>query len=234
VSTLARTCLRDAHVVPGGRPLAAAVAALDRARHRLAAERGPLQHVVLGATVVGDGAGAPPGYRDAVVAELARLTGRPLLPHPAPASALQHPDDVLAVSTAAARLAATLAKLAGDLRFLAAGPIGGPAELDLPVVLEGSTFYAGKRNPVVPESVIAVAAEVAGHHAAAEQLAGRAELDLNVFDGPAALHAADALDLTTRAAHHLRRHAIAELSVAEDRCAALVRRHLRSLEEPQP
>jgi aspartate ammonia-lyase len=221
VPTLARTCLQDAmpttvDVLFGGHATALArrAAAL---RDALAA----LDRVVLGATVIGDGRGAPPAYRAAVVPALAALVGRPLAPHPHPADALQHGDDLAAVSAALALLAQALLKLAQDLRLLASGPRGGFAELRLPHVQAGSSFFAGKSNPVVPESVIQCACQVLGADRAVQAAAERAELHLQVFDAVAAVNVLDALDMLAAAVDRLEARCLRGLELDAARCRAL-------------
>lgn len=220
-ATIARTCLQDALVVPARLLLDGSAEALRRRRAVLAAAVAPLHEVVLGATVVGDGTGAPAAYRAAVVARLAERSGLELVASPAPASALQHGDDLLDVSAAIVALASVAAKLAGDLRLLSSGPVGGLGEVHLPKVLEGSAFFAAKDNPVVPESVVQAGLLVAGADATVRAAVGRAELHLAGYDLTAAVAVLDAATALGRSLAGLARHAIAGLELDEARCRAL-------------
>ncbi len=221
VPTLARTCLQDALAVPARLLLDGSAAALGRRRAALVAAAAPLRHVVLGATVVGDGTGAPAAYRSAVVGRLAERTGLDLASSPAPASALQHGDDLLDVSAAIVALAAVAAKLAGDLRLLSSGPVGGLGEVHLPQVLEGSAFFAAKVNPVVAESVVQAQLLVAGADATVRAAVGRAELHLAGYDLTAAIAVLDAATALARALDGFARHAVAGLELDEARCRSL-------------
>lgn len=221
VPTLARTCLQDALAVPARLLFDGSRDALARRRGVLVAAAAPLREVVLGATVVGDGTGAPTAYRAAVVGRLAERTGLALVASPAPASALQHGDDLLDVSAAVVGLSMVAAKLAADLRLLSSGPVGGFGEVRLPDVLEGSAFFATKRNPVVAETAVQAAAVVAGADAAVRAAIGRAELHLAGYDLTAAIAVLDATTALARALDALARHAIAGLELDEARCRAL-------------
>ena len=221
VPTLARTCLQDAmpttaDVVPRGH-----AAALSARAAGLRAALAGLDAVTLGATVIGDGRGAPPAYRQRVVPALAASAGRPLRPHPHPAAALQNGDDLAAVAAELGLLARALLKVAHDLRLLASGPRGGMGELRLPHVQVGSSFFAGKSNPVVPESVIQCACQLLGAERAVQEAHGRAELHLQVFDAVAVVNVLDALGLVAAVLTRFERRCLAELDVNEDRCREL-------------
>jgi len=221
VPTLARTCLRDAlpttaDVLLRGHAVAWAA--------RAAALRGaltPLDAVVLGATVIGDGQGAPPAYRARVVPILAELVGRPLTPHPHPAAALQHGDDLAEVAAQLGLLAATLLKLAQDLRLLASGPRGGFGELRLPHVQAGSSVFSGKANPMVAESVMQCAMQVLGGVRAVQEAHARAELHLQVFDAVALVNTLEALAMLAAVLERLEARCLRGLELDEARCREL-------------
>ena len=221
--TLARTCLQDATTAPVSTVLTGSADAVHRRSSALRTTLGPLHDVVLGTTVIGLGTGAPLAYRRAVVTHLADVTGMPLRPHPTPPSALQHGDDLAAVSAAVAQLSRVLLKLGADLRLLASGPRGGFGELELPAVLDGSSFFAGKQNPVVPESLIQACLQVQGHDHTVQLASGRAELYLQVHDGLVAVNLLDSLALLRSAVDRTERFAIQGLTADEDRCRELAR-----------
>ena len=219
--TLARTCLQDAmpttaDVLPRGH-----AAALARRAGALRDALAPLDAVVLGATVIGDGRGAPAAYRERVVPALADLVGRPLRGHPHPADALQNGDDLAAVAAQLGLLARTLIKVAQDLRLLASGPRGGMGELHLPHVQAGSSFFAGKSNPVVPESVVQCCCQVLGCERAVQEAHARAELHLQVFDAVAVVNVLDALAMLAAALERFDQRCLRGLEVNEARCRAL-------------
>jgi aspartate ammonia-lyase len=219
--TLARTCLQDGLEVEARLLFDGAASAVARRRAALARSVAPLDAVVLGATVVGTGAGASPAYRSAVIDHLARRTGRPIVAAPDPASRLQHGDDLVEVGAAVALAAQVASKVARDLRLLASGPAGGFGEVGLPAVMEGSAFFVGKVNPAVPESVVHAAIEVEGRQRAAWAAADQAELHLHPYDLAAGVAVLDAIAVLDRAAGHLVRHALAELVLHRDRSSEL-------------
>src|SRR5262249_58981939 len=119
---------------------------------------------------------------------LAALSGRALQAAAVPPDALQNSDDVAALSAQLALLADALLKIAQDMRLLASGPNGGFAELSLPHVQSGSSFFAGKVNPVVAETLMQCAMQVTGCDRSAQAACAGAGLRLNVFDGLAVGH----------------------------------------------
>ena len=218
---LARTCLQDAMPTTADVLLRGHAAALARRAADLRAALDPLDAVVLGATVIGDGRGAPPAYRERVVPALAGLVGRPLRPHPHPADALQNGDDLAAVAAQLGLLARALLKVAQDLRLLASGPRGGLGELRLPHVQAGSSFFAGKSNPVVPESVMQCAFQVLGGERAVQEAHARAELHLQVFDAVAVVNVLDALSMLAGVLERFESRCLRGLEVNEARAREL-------------
>ncbi len=221
VPTLARTCLQDALPTTQSLLLGGHAALVRRRAGELVHSLEPLRDVALGGTVIGAGDGAPPRYRERVVPALAALTGTALQAHPSPPDALQNGDDVAAVSAQLALLAHGLLKIASDLRLLASGPRGGFGELALPHVQEGSSFFAGKSNPVVPETLMQCAFQVLGCDRAVQAAAERAELHLHVFDGLAAVNLLDAIGLLTRAITLFDERCLRGLRANEARCREL-------------
>ena len=221
IPTLARTCLRDAMATPLSTVFAGAAHALERRRAALVATMEPLHEVVLGSTVIGRGDGAPASYRAVVVGHLADVTGLALVAHPSPASALQHGDDVAAVSSAVVQLSRPLLKLASDLRLLGSGPRGGFGEVVLPHVMDGSSFFADKSNPVIPETVVQACLQIRGLDHTVQLATDRAELYLHVFDGLAAVNVIDEMALLTRSFELLSTAVLAELAADEGRCHEL-------------
>ena len=221
IPTLARTCLQDATTAPLSTVLSGSADALSRRSGALRTTLGPLHDVVLGTTVIGLGTGAPLAYRTAVVAHLADVAGMALRPHRTPPSALQHGDDLASASASLAQLSQVLLKLGADLRLLASGPRGGFGELELPPVIDGSSFFSGKQNPVVPESLIQACLQVQGLDHTVQLAAGRAELYLQVHDGLVALNLLDGLALLTAAVDRTDRFAVRGLTADEDRCREL-------------
>lgn len=219
--SLARTCLRDALPVATDLWPIGAAAALDRARDDVRHAGAPLHDVVLGGTVVGDGSGAPAAYRRVVVEHLARRSGLPVRPHADAPSALQHGDDLLRLSAALAGTARVLARVGRDLRLLQSGPVGGLGELVPEPTGDGSSFFAGKTNPIGAETAVVLAAQVLGLHAANEAHSLQAELHLDVYDLPVAVNVLTALPHLAAAAAALT-EAVAATDVDAGRCADLV------------
>ena len=221
VPTLARTCLQDAMPTTADVLLRGHSAALARRADHLRAALVELDGVVLGGTVIGDGQGAPPAYRERAVPALQAIVGRPLRAHPHAAAALQNGDDLAAVAAELGLLARALLKVAQDLRLVSSGPRGGMGELRLPHVQAGSSFFVGKSNPVVPESVMQCAFQVLGCERAVQEAHARAELHLQVFDAVAVVNVLDALEMLAAVLERFEPHCLRHLELNEDRCREL-------------
>jgi aspartate ammonia-lyase len=146
------------------------------------------------------------------------LRQRPQLP-----DAMQNGDDLGAVSAAMRLLAEALIKIARDLRLLASGPRGGFGEIVLPHVQEGSSFFAGKSNPVVPETVMQCGFQVLGCDRAVQAAMEQAELYLDVFDGVAAVNLLDAAAMLSGGIRRLDERCLRGLAADEARCRELAK-----------
>ena len=111
-----------------------------------------------GGTAAGTGLNAPPGFADAVIARIAARTGQPFVGAPNKFEALAAKDACVEVSGALKTIAASLAKVANDLRWLGSGPRAGLGEIQLPSLQPGSSIMPGKVNPVIPEMTLMVCA----------------------------------------------------------------------------
>lgn len=186
VERLGRTCLRDALPIGIDKTHEAQAHMIDRCSERLESSLNALSCLPLGATVLGTGVGAPPGFGERVLEQLTAELHRDLEPAPDPFDALQNVDGLVAVAAAAAMLADGMGRIAADLRLLSSGPQAGLNEVDLPAVQAGSSMMPRKTNPAIPELVLQVAmrAQGAAHVVAGAGRSG--ELELNVM-GPVIL-----------------------------------------------
>src|SRR5947209_4915469 len=161
-----RTHLMDATPVTLGQELAGYATAVEHGVDRARACLPRLAELALGGTAVGTGINAPPQFAAAVIERLASATGLPLREAADHFEAQGGRDAVVEASGALRTVALSLARIANDLRLMASGPRAGIAEIRLPDLQPGSSIMPGKINPVIPEAVVQVAAQVVGNDAA--------------------------------------------------------------------
>lgn len=219
--TLARTCLQDASAISLGEIFGAYAAGLARRTDELDRAVELLRKVNLGGTVLGDGNGAPPLYRRTVLKHLNKIAGHQLTLRENLFDAAQNIDDLATVAAQLGLLAEFLIKVAQDLRLLSSGPAGGFGEITLPAVQEGSSFYPGKINPVIPETLLQACFQVLGCERAARLALERGELNLNVFEGAAAINLMDAMTMLTRAVATFAQSCMSGIVANEARCREL-------------
>jgi fumarate hydratase, class II len=161
-----RTHLMDATPVRLGQEFAGYASQVEHALARLEATRPRLAELALGGTAVGTGINAHEEFAPRAIAHIARRTGLPLREAPDHFEAQGARDAVVELSGALKGVAVSVAKIANDLRWLGSGPRTGIAEIRLPALQPGSSIMPGKVNPVIPEAVIQVAAQVIGNDVA--------------------------------------------------------------------
>ncbi|MFF8915463.1 class II fumarate hydratase [Streptomyces sp. NPDC015032] len=176
-----RTHLMDATPVTLGQEFGGYAAQIRYGIERLRASLPRLAELPLGGTAVGTGINTPPGFSAAVIAEVARVTGLPLTEARDHFEAQGARDGLVETSGQLRTLAVSLTKISNDLRWMASGPRTGLAEISLPDLQPGSSIMPGKVNPVIPEAVLMVAAQVMGNDATVAVAGAAGNFELNVM-----------------------------------------------------
>ncbi|GGR16782.1 class II fumarate hydratase [Streptomyces netropsis] len=176
-----RTHLMDATPVTLGQEFGGYAAQVRYGVERLRSSLPRLAELPLGGTAVGTGINTPPGFSAAVIAEVARTTGLPLTEARDHFEAQGARDGLVETSGQLRTIAVGLTKIANDLRWMASGPRTGLAEINLPDLQPGSSIMPGKVNPVVPEAVLMVAAQVVGNDATVATAGAAGNFELNVM-----------------------------------------------------
>jgi fumarate hydratase class II len=178
---IGRTHLQDAVPLTLGQEFGGYVAQLDADIERLELTLPGLCELAAGGTAVGTGLNSPPGFAEAVAAKIAELTGLPFVTAPNKFAALAAHDALVFASGAEATLAASLMKIANDVRWLGSGPRSGLGELVLPENEPGSSIMPGKVNPTQSEAVTMVACQVIGNDTAIKVAGSMGNFELNVL-----------------------------------------------------
>jgi fumarate hydratase class II len=178
---IGRTHLQDATPLTFGQEFSAWVNMLDRDGARIAVALDGLYDLAIGGTAVGTGLNAHPEFAERSARKIAELTGLPFRSHPNKFTALAAHDEIVFASGALKTLAASLMKIANDIRWLASGPRCGLGELTLPENEPGSSIMPGKVNPTQCEAVTMVAVQVMGNDAAIGFAGSQGNFELNVF-----------------------------------------------------
>jgi len=178
---IGRTHLQDATPLTLGQEFSGYVAQLAHGERHLRAALPHLCELALGGTAVGTGLNAPKGYAEQAAAELARLTGLPFVTAPNKFEALASSDALVHAHGALKTLAASLMKLANDVRWLASGPRSGIGELSIPENEPGSSIMPGKVNPTQSEALTMLCCQVFGNDVAINLGGASGNFELNVF-----------------------------------------------------
>ena len=178
---IGRTHLQDATPLTLGQEFSGYVAQLEHGQQHIHAALPHLYELALGGTSVGTGLNAPKGYAVAVAAELADLTALPFITAPNKFEALASCDALVHAHGALKTLAASLMKIANDIRWLASGPRSGIGVLSIPENEPGSSIMPGKVNPTQSEAMTMLCAQVFGNDVAINFGGASGNFELNVF-----------------------------------------------------
>jgi fumarate hydratase class II len=178
---IGRTHLQDATPLTLGQEFSGYVALLDAGLVRLGQVLPGLRELAIGGTAVGTGLNAHPEFAERAARKIAELTGQPFTSHPNKFAALSAHDDLIYASGALKALAASLMKIANDIRWLASGPRCGLGELTIPENEPGSSIMPGKVNPTQCEAMTMVCVQVMGNDAAIGFAGSQGNFELNVF-----------------------------------------------------
>ncbi len=176
-----RTHWMDAVPVTLGQEFGGYAAQVGEGKARVEATLERLGKIPLGGTAVGTGLNTHPEFAARVRAKLAQTTGLSVSPPADPFESQAARDGLVEASGALKTVAVSLTKIANDLRFLGSGPRAGLGEIFLPELQKGSSIMPGKVNPVIPEVVTQVAAQVIGNDAAIAIGGMQGHFELNVF-----------------------------------------------------
>ena len=223
---IGRTHLQDATPLTLGQEFSGYAAQLA---HGEAHVRDALPHLcelALGGTAVGTGLNAPRGYAGQVAAELAKLTGLPFVTAPNKFENMASVDALVHAHGALKTLAASMNKIANDVRWLASGPRSGIGELSIPENEPGSSIMPGKVNPTQSEAVTMLCAQVMGNDVAINIGGASGNFELNVFRPMVAHNFLQSVRLLADGMKSFNDHCAVGITPNRERIAELVTRSL--------
>ena len=205
VVKMGRTELQDAVPMTVGQEFHAFGSAMEGEIQLLRDAEKYLVVINMGATAIGSELNTPKGgYPQAVAAELAKLTGKPIVAASDLFAATWDQQAYVVYSSALKSTAITLSKISSDLILLASGPRAGLNEIDLPAVQPGSSIMPGKVNPVMPELMNVIAFRVLGNDAGIGYAAHSGQLQLNAYEPVAAISVMESQQLLHNGSEALR------------------------------
>jgi fumarate hydratase class II len=223
---IGRTHLQDAVPVRLGQEFSGYAQQAKNALARLEAVKPRLAELPLGGTAVGTGLNAHPDFAPKVIARLAETTGIPFVPAPNRFEAMAGKDAAVETSGALKTIAASLTKIANDIRWLASGPRCGIGEISIPSLQPGSSIMPGKVNPVIPESVLMVTAQVVGNDTTITIAGMSGSFELNVMMPLIAYNLLQSIEILASASRLLAEKCVEGIQANRERCEELVERSL--------
>ena len=210
-----RTHLMDATPIRLGQEFKGYAGQIERARHRVLAGSMALKECALGGTAVGTGINTHPEFAAKVLANVSESEGIPLQETSNHFQAQSSLDGVVEMSGQLRSTAVSLVKIANDIRLMGSGPRAGLAELEMPSLQPGSSIMPGKVNPVLPESVIQVAAQVVGNDATIAMCGQWGFFELNTMMPTAAYNLLQSIELLANVSELFRVKCIEGLRATE-------------------
>jgi fumarate hydratase class II len=223
---IGRTHLQDATPIRLGQEFGGYAAQLERSQQRLEAALVRMAELALGGTAVGTGINAPPGFASRVIARIAATTGLPFVEAANHFEAQGGRDAAVELSGALRTVAVSLYKVANDIRFLGSGPRVGLGELRLPELQPGSSIMPGKVNPVIPEVVMQIGAQVIGNDAAIGVGGLSGNFELNVMIPVITRNLLESIALLSAGASVFAGSCIRRLEANVEQCASSVEKSL--------
>jgi fumarate hydratase class II len=220
-----RTHLMDAMPVTLGQEMSGWRTQIENGTARIMESRVRLQSIALGGTAVGTGINAHPRFAARAARYLSVKSGLELRSSPNYFESLSSQDAAVELSGQLRVLAVSLMKIANDLRWMNSGPLAGLGEIALPALQPGSSIMPGKVNPVIPEAVAMVAAQVMGNDATIAIAGQSGNFQLNVMLPVIAYNLLQSIELLANAARVLADSAIAGFTVNESRIGAALERN---------
>ncbi|ODQ82772.1 hypothetical protein BABINDRAFT_76322 [Babjeviella inositovora NRRL Y-12698] len=223
---IGRTHLQDATPLTLGQEFSGYVQQLTNGIARVEATLPRLSLLAQGGTAVGTGLNTPLGFDTAIAAKISELTGLEFRTAPNKFEALAAHDAIVEASGALNTLAASLFKIANDVRYLGSGPRCGYGELSLPENEPGSSIMPGKVNPTQCEALTMVCTQVFGNNATITFGGALGQFELNVFKPVMAKCLLSSIRLLADSCRSFRIHCVVGIKANEDRIAKLLNESL--------
>ncbi|MCP4166753.1 MAG: class II fumarate hydratase [Chloroflexi bacterium] len=225
VVTTGRTHLMDAMPVRMSQEIGGWATQIGKGMDGVSNALDRVRHLGLGGTAVGTGINAHPEFGARVAAILAERTDHAFASNDSYFESLSAPDAIVELSGQLKTVAAAMMKIANDLRWMNSGPIAGISEISLPALQPGSSIMPGKINPVIPEAVTMVCAQVIGNDMSITIGGMSGNFQLNVMLPVIAFNVLQSEHILGNSARVLADKAIAGFSVNRDRIAGLVEKN---------
>lgn len=219
-----RTHLQDAVPITLGQEFSGYASMMSHGIERIEKAKLSLLELPIGGTAVGTGLNAPLDFGRLVVKRINKITGLGFFPSKNKFEALQSRDAAVEMSGALRSVALSLTKIANDLRLLSSGPATGLGEIELPAVQPGSSIMPGKVNPVIPESVNMVCAQVVGNDLAITIAGQSGTLELNTMMPLIAYDLLQSIEIEANAAELLADKCVAGIRANRRRCVEFAER----------
>jgi fumarate hydratase class II len=226
IPKIGRTHLQDAVPMLLGQEFSGYARQIELGMKRIAAAEERLGELALGGTAVGTGVNAHPDFAAKVIALLSSETNISFQEASDHFEAQAARDAAVEASGALKTLAVSLVKIANDIRWLASGPRCGIGEINLPSLQPGSSIMPGKVNPVIPEAVIQVAAQVMGNDTTIMMGGQAGNFELNVMLPVMAYNLLQSIDLLASAADAFAKKCIDGISANVDTCKGYIEKSL--------
>ncbi len=223
---IGRTHTQDATPLTLGQEFSGYAAQVENGIRRIESTLPDLMQLAQGGTAVGTGLNAPRGFAEKVAARIAEITGMRFTSAPNKFEALAAHDAMVMSHGAINTVAASLFKIANDIRFLGSGPRSGLGELSLPENEPGSSIMPGKVNPTQCEALTMVCAQVFGNHATITFADSQGHFELNVFNPVMAYNFLQSVQLLADAAMSFTDHCVTGIEAREDNIKASLGRSL--------
>jgi fumarate hydratase class II len=223
---IGRTHTQDATPLTLGQEFSGYAQQVENGIKRIRATLPDLMQLAQGGTAVGTGLNAPRGFAEKVAARIAEITGLPFTSAPNKFEALAAHDAMVMCHGAINTVAASLFKIANDIRFLGSGPRSGLGELSLPENEPGSSIMPGKVNPTQCEALTMVCVQVFGNHAALTVAGSQGHFELNVFNPVMAYNFLQSVQLMSDAVVSFTDHCVIGIEAREDNIKAALDRSL--------
>jgi len=223
---IGRTHTQDATPLTLGQEFSGYTQQVENGVKRIEMSLPMLMQLAQGGTAVGTGLNAPVGFAEAVADKIAQITGLPFTTAPNKFEALAAHDAMVFSHGAINTVAASLFKIANDIRFLGSGPRSGLGELALPENEPGSSIMPGKVNPTQCEALTQVCVQIFGNHAALTFAGSQGHFELNVFNPVMAYNFLQSVRLMADAAVSFTDNLVRGLQPREDNIKAALERSL--------